>query len=116
MDLAKLESLAGGRVWTGAQAKERGLVDELGTLDDAIAAAKTMAKLGAKEAEVESFPKPANPFEALFGLTDDNAPTDARLLRALFPEAAKRLKAFSWLPALVKDHTIMLLPFDVQIN
>src|SRR5262249_30214239 len=37
----KLLTLAGGRVWTGRQAKAAGLVDELGTLDDAIAAAKT---------------------------------------------------------------------------
>ena len=35
---ADLEKLAGGRVWTGRQAKANGLVDELGTLDDAIAA------------------------------------------------------------------------------
>ena len=32
--------LAGGRVWTGRQAKANGLVDELGTLDDAIAYAR----------------------------------------------------------------------------
>jgi protease-4 len=33
-------------VWSGAQAKERGLVDKLGGLDDAIAAAASRAKLG----------------------------------------------------------------------
>ena len=37
MTKAKLLELAGGRVWTGRQAKANGLVDELGTLDDAIA-------------------------------------------------------------------------------
>ena len=29
-----LEKIAGGRVWLGSQAKENGLVDELGTLND----------------------------------------------------------------------------------
>jgi protease-4 len=36
---------AEGRIWTGRQAKKIGLVDELGTLSDAIVAAKTMAKM-----------------------------------------------------------------------
>ena len=40
MTATELEALAGGRIWTGRQAKENGLVDELGTLDDAIAAAE----------------------------------------------------------------------------
>ncbi len=39
----ELEKLAGGRVYTGRQAKELGLVDELGTLDDAIDSARTLA-------------------------------------------------------------------------
>jgi protease-4 len=42
----QVDAIAQGRVWSGAQAKERGLVDKLGGLDDAIAAAATRAKLG----------------------------------------------------------------------
>ena len=41
MPYSKLEELAQGRVYTGRMAKKLGLVDELGTLDDAVAAAKT---------------------------------------------------------------------------
>jgi protease-4 len=44
-DVAKVDAVAQGRVWTGRQARERGLVDELGGLDDAIAIAKQRAKL-----------------------------------------------------------------------
>ncbi|MBQ0721077.1 MAG: signal peptide peptidase SppA [Gammaproteobacteria bacterium] len=40
-----IHEIAGGRVWTGRKAKELGLVDELGNLDDAIAAAATLAEL-----------------------------------------------------------------------
>lgn len=43
LDRKTLEGLAGGRVWTGRQAKENGLIDELGTMQDAI---KMAAKLG----------------------------------------------------------------------
>lgn len=40
-----LEPLAGGRVWTGQQAMEHGLVDESGDLDHAIRRARTLARL-----------------------------------------------------------------------
>src|SRR5690606_15054676 len=42
----RAESAAGGRVWTGAQAKELGLVDELGGLHDAIGLASKEAGIG----------------------------------------------------------------------
>jgi protease-4 len=43
---AAIDALAQGRVWTGQQALERGLVDQLGGLDAAIADAAGLAKLG----------------------------------------------------------------------
>ena len=46
MDVEKLEKLARGRVYTGAQALKLQLVDELGTLDDAIAFAKKGRGIG----------------------------------------------------------------------
>jgi len=42
----QIDAIARGRVWSGEQAKERGLVDELGGLKDAIAAAAQAANLG----------------------------------------------------------------------
>ncbi|HYR47780.1 MAG TPA: S49 family peptidase [Candidatus Polarisedimenticolia bacterium] len=42
---SEIEPLAGGKVWTGAQALERKLVDELGGLDAALAKARTLAGL-----------------------------------------------------------------------
>jgi len=44
-DPAKIDAVAQGRVWTGQQAKARGLVDQLGNLGDAIQAAAKLAKL-----------------------------------------------------------------------
>lgn len=43
------DSLAQGRVWTGMQAKQNGLVDELGDLQDAIDKVKELAKLDSKK-------------------------------------------------------------------
>ncbi len=48
----KIDAIAQGRVWTGRQARQNGLVDELGGLDAAVAIAKQRAKLAA-DAEVE---------------------------------------------------------------
>jgi protease IV len=48
----RIDAIAQGRVWTGKQAKEIGLVDELGGLDRALAIAKERAKISA-DAEVE---------------------------------------------------------------
>ena len=46
MSINEVEAVAQGRVWTGAQAQARGLVDQLGTLEDAIGSAARMAGLG----------------------------------------------------------------------
>src|SRR6185312_7652598 len=48
----KIDALAQGRVWTGRQAKQNRLVDELGGLDRAIAIAKERAKIS-PESDVE---------------------------------------------------------------
>ncbi|MEO6895326.1 MAG: signal peptide peptidase SppA [Caldimonas sp.] len=45
---AKIDAIAQGRVWTGTQAKERGLVDTVGLFGDAVRAAAKRARLGDK--------------------------------------------------------------------
>ncbi len=45
MTSEEVDAAARGRVWTGRQAIERGLVDELGTFDDAVRVAKDLADL-----------------------------------------------------------------------
>ena len=57
MTREELVKLAGGRVWTGRQAKANRLVDELGTLGDAIAGAKQLAGIDPKT-EMELLPLP----------------------------------------------------------
>jgi len=62
MDKDDVDRIAQGQVWTGVDALENGLVDELGELDDAIAAAAELAGMdeyGVKTIEIEM-----SPFEA----------------------------------------------------
>ncbi|WP_026999169.1 signal peptide peptidase SppA [Eisenibacter elegans] len=65
MSVEELQKVAGGRVWTGLQAKELNLVDELGTLDDAIALAAQEAKLEANTYRVRYYPDQPDFFERL---------------------------------------------------
>ncbi|WP_045728602.1 signal peptide peptidase SppA [Xanthomonas sp. GPE 39] len=58
-----IDQVARGRVWSGAQAKERGLVDTLGSFKDAVADAAARAKLGGQDKyRVRYIEKPASPF------------------------------------------------------
>ena len=61
----KIDAIAQGRVWTGSQAKQIGLVDELGGLDRALALAKQRAKI-APNAGVELIVYP--PHKSLYEL------------------------------------------------
>jgi signal peptide peptidase SppA len=63
LDLKEVEILAQGKIWTGGEAKENGLIDELGGLDRAIAYARREYTQGA--AEVERWPKPEGLFTLL---------------------------------------------------
>ncbi|HEX6246259.1 MAG TPA: signal peptide peptidase SppA, partial [Nocardioidaceae bacterium] len=58
MDVESLRAVARGRVWTGADAHEHGLVDELGGLERAVAVACERAGLVRSEVELRVMPKP----------------------------------------------------------
>jgi protease-4 len=68
LDVEKVATLAEGRVFTGRMAKEAGLVDRLGTLDDAIDEARKLAGIPADETiDRVLLPEPRGLFEDLFG-------------------------------------------------
>lgn len=71
MSIDAVDSIAQGRVWTGAQAKELGLVDELGGLDLAIQRAADSAVI--QHYRVEVYPKPKNRIEMLLEMFDVSA-------------------------------------------
>jgi protease IV len=84
----KIDAIAQGRVWTGRQAKANGLVDELGGLDRAIAAAKRRAKIPAtSDVEIVVYPPRKTIFDVLSkGLRADQSSA----LSALAPAEERR--------------------------
>ncbi len=64
MSFAQVDSIAQGRVWTGKEAVKNGLVDELGNLDDAIAAAAKLAEVD--DYKVRNFPSYKKDFKDMF--------------------------------------------------
>lgn len=58
MTTARVDSIGQGRVWTGQQALGLGLVDKIGTLEDAVAYAARLAKL--KDYSQAAYPEPAS--------------------------------------------------------
>lgn len=69
MEPARVRQLADGRIYTGSQAKELGLVDELGTMYDAIDGAAAMAGIKGKPV-LKEYGK-VNPWSLLFGAGED---------------------------------------------
>ncbi len=66
MPIEKVRDIAKGRVWTGADAKPRGLVDEFGGFRAALDATKAMAGIPADtEINLRSFPGPKTPYEEI---------------------------------------------------
>ncbi|KRA81927.1 signal peptide peptidase SppA [Lysobacter sp. Root667] len=62
----EIDGIARGRVWSGAQAKERGLVDDFGGLQTAIDDVAKRVKLGKDDYQVRYVEKSATPFERFF--------------------------------------------------
>ena len=89
-----VHAIAQGRVWTGRQAKDRGLVDELGGLRRALELAKERAGIDAdREVTVVPFPRPRSFFETL------NSELAAPSIAARWVSSpADRLKAIATLP------------------
>ncbi|HBN6703071.1 TPA: signal peptide peptidase SppA [Elizabethkingia anophelis] len=60
----EIDAIGGGHVWSGTRAKELGLVDEIGTLDDAVKYAAGLAKT--KDFSIKNYPKDKSNFEKFF--------------------------------------------------
>jgi len=85
MSLMKLQSLAGGRVWTGIQAKQIGLVDELGGLDRAIEIAADRAKLTPSNYKVMVYPKAKSFIDELVSTAFSESSMQTRFVQQNMP-------------------------------
>ena len=81
MPLDKVEAIAQGRVWSGNQAVENGLVDQLGDLNKAIAAAAARAEID--EYRIRSYPKIEPELEDFLGFGGPFGALESKLLSGL---------------------------------
>jgi len=128
---ARIEELAQGRVWTGRQAEELGLVDQLGGLQDAIVLACVMGGgLPASTTPIAEYPQAPNFLDQIKESFDSMATVRATALtglRASLSDAVAALPALSSLVAvtdalldasqpLSPDRVQCVLPFTVTIR
>lgn len=130
----EIESLAGGRVYTGREALAIGLVDRMGGLHDAIRQAASEAHIG--EYEVTVLPRPKNIFEQLMEAMEGTSDEDKLMsgttrdllnsasllpavsaLRTLDPQAADNvLSGIARLLLFRNERVLTVMPGDVLIR
>jgi len=119
-----IDSIGQGRVWTGFQGKERGLVDEYGGLDKAIELAKQLANIPAdKGIQRVILPQPPTFLQQLMNLDDeggDQASIEAKqrasMLSALPDDVRQTLRYAQLLDRASKGEAIYLMPFRLRIK
>lgn len=108
----QIDEIGGGRVWSGTRAKQIGLVDELGSLQDAIAFAAQKVKL--KDYEVTSYPKKISQFDQIFKSLDEDE-ISARLIKNKI--GAENYKMFDqFTNPKLQEGVMMRMPFEIKIN
>jgi len=85
LDKDRVRELADGRVYLGEQAKEQGLVDEIGTLRDAIRAAKQAAGLGDQKIKVVQYTRPLD-YRANIHARAGQPPAQVNLVNLVLPD------------------------------
>lgn len=110
MPIEKVKEIAEGRVWTGKQAKELGLVDQLGNLEAAIKAAAKLAKI--EKYNTTNYPAPQPWFQTL--LNDKKSGyLDAEMRNML----GEYYTTFSLIRNIrLQDRLQMRLPFEPNIH
>lgn len=111
--IESLEKIAEGRVWTGKQALEIGLVDAIGGLDDALKEAAKLANLS--EYSVYEYPKLENPIEAFFKTQKEDI--TSRLLKEHLGTDFYLLKTIKDIKNLKEQDFIQArMPYDLQLS
>lgn len=104
----QIEPLAQGRVWLGVQAKQNGLVDDLGDLDRAVELIRQRAHITASERiTLVPYPGKRSVVDLLLGRTEDASAMESKLGRVLgnLPIAA-----------LAKGGFLKLMPYSITVK
>lgn len=110
MDKQKVDDIAQGRVWAGADAIKIGLVDTLGNLNDAIGIAARLAKV--KEYRVTELPKLEDPFDKI--MKDITGEAKMSFLKS---ELGENYKYYQQYQTIMKWEGIQTrLPFEIDLQ
>ncbi|MEJ7860340.1 MAG: signal peptide peptidase SppA [Pyrinomonadaceae bacterium] len=120
----QIHEVAQGRVWTGAQAKENGLIDEFGGLTRAVEVAKELANLPAdKDVKRVVFPAPRPFLQSIFGGGDEEPTVSAAgkaqqdaIVKALPKELQKMFRYAALYDNLNRGETMAILPLELEIK
>jgi len=119
-DAAFVDSVGQGRVWTGYQGKERGLVDEFGGLDRAVEVAKELANIP-KDKGVHRviLPYPRTFLQQLLSEGDEThvkMKQQEALLSAMPEDARRAVRYMALLDRMKSGESMLLMPFDLRIK
>jgi protease-4 len=123
-DKEYVRSIAEGRVWTGAQGKDNGLVDEFGGLDRAIDVAKELARIPAdRQVRRVVYPAPRTFLQQFFGGGDeeDSARLRAEQQRAAFinslPKEMRPLfREAAMFDRFEQGQMLAVMPFELKVE
>ena len=108
----QIDSIGGGRIWSGVRAKEIGLVDELGSLQDAIKYAAKSANL--KDYSVSAYPAKVSKFEQIFS-SETEEDFSTRMIKNKIGK--ENFKIFQHITDPdTKSAVMMESPFTIKIN
>jgi protease IV len=111
MPVEQLRKVASGRVWTGTQAKERGLVDVLGGLQNAIEIAAEKAGVSS-DYKIRYYPKYKSFFEQWIAEMEENS-----RVSALKKELGPHFKAYEQIQKLKRYQGAQArMPFEIEIR
>lgn len=115
----EIDAIGQGRVWTGTQGKENGLVDEIGGMEKAIEIAKQLANLPAdKDVRRVVFPAPRPFFQTLFSANEESMKVKQQeiLVQSMPKEVQRAWRFASVFDKMDRGESIMMLPFDLEIK
>lgn len=119
-----VNNIGQGHVWTGMQAKENGLIDEIGGLDKAIEIAKGLAKLPADQDVTRvNMPQPPSLLETFFGTGGASVETKTQeqktqeaVIKALPEDVRRSLRIAEMFDKMKRGEAMLVLPYDLQIK
>lgn len=108
----EIDNVGGGRVWSGTRAKQIGLVDELGSIEDAVKFAAQ--KAGLTSYSVNSYPKKMSTFEQLFQDFNEDAISTRIIKNKIGKANYEVLEQIT--DEKLKSEVKMVMPFQININ